>query len=305
MQLNWRAIREFAQKHAWTRFAGSVILLGAALLLLPRHRLATALTHLDAVLMLASLPAFLAIHTLSGWKWLLLANRSGAGIGRLRALESYFAGIFGTLFLPTLGGDAVSIALGSRYAKKPVGIVEGAVLSRGLDTVALAVLVGLAAVSVPDALAESEARPLLALLGAVGTVAVAGAALLYVFRPEFRRPRAIAVPLVISMTVQTAFALMALVIARSCRISIAFGPWMFAWLLAKLVTFVPLTIAGIGARELALAALLAPFGVPAEQAVTLGVAWDVVAVAGGAGAGVVAKVLARAAVRSEPVKVTT
>ena len=290
-------LREFAARHPWLRFAGSAVLLAGALLLLRRHRLDNVVHHLDLRLVGLSLPAFLGIHLLSGWKWHLLVSRSGAGLSPLRSLECYFAGIFGTLFLPTLGGDAVSIALASRHAKHPAGVIAGAVLSRGLDTVALAALVGLAAMRVPEALSGGNTRSLLAVLGAAGAFALLGAVLLLVFRPELRRPRMVAGPLVISLLVQSAFALLALAIARSCGIGIGLGPWMFAWLLAKLVAFIPLTVAGIGARELALAALLAPFGVPAGQAVTLGIAWDVVAVAGSLGAGAVWKALGWAARR--------
>jgi len=67
--------------------------------------------------------------------------------------------------------------------------------------------------------------------------------------------------------------------------------WLFAWPLAKLSAAVPLTQAGIGVREAALAALLLPFGAAPELSVATGLAWDAVVVGGAIAGGVFALVV--------------
>ena len=66
-----------------------------------------------------------------------------------------------------------------------------------------------------------------------------------------------------------------------CGIDIAFQAWLFAWPMAKISALLPVTQGGIGVREAALAALLAPFGVPAVLAVAAGLVFQGVIISGG------------------------
>jgi uncharacterized membrane protein YbhN (UPF0104 family) len=65
----------------------------------------------------------------------------------------------------------------------------------------------------------------------------------------------------------------------------------FAWPLAKLSALLPVTQGGIGVREAALAALLAPFGAPAVLTVAVGLAWEAIIISGGLIAGLVSFLL--------------
>jgi uncharacterized membrane protein YbhN (UPF0104 family) len=80
--------------------------------------------------------------------------------------------------------------------------------------------------------------------------------------------------------VQTSFVLLTAVIARGCGLDMPLRVWLFAWPLAKLVALVPLTQGGIGVRELALAALLAPFGAAPAVTVAVGLVWEAVILVG-------------------------
>src|SRR2546425_13313483 len=70
--------------------------------------------------------------------------------------------------------------------------------------------------------------------------------------------------------------------------------WLFAWPLAKLSALLPVTQGGIGVREVALAALAAPFGAAPVLTVAVGLVWEAIIFAGGLLAGVASFVLARA-----------
>jgi uncharacterized membrane protein YbhN (UPF0104 family) len=91
-----------------------------------------------------------------------------------------------------------------------------------------------------------------------------------------------------SLGVQLAFILLNIQLAEACGLRLGFRVWLFAWPLAKLCAAVPITQAGIGVRETALAALLLPFGAPPALAVASGFAWDAITVAGAAVGGVFA-----------------
>jgi uncharacterized membrane protein YbhN (UPF0104 family) len=296
----------------WARITLTAVFLAAALLLFPRHRVLNAVANMDPAIVAAALPAYLAIQALAAWKWYLLVSRSGAGLGFWQAFECCFAGMFGTLFLPSaLGADAVAITLGMARAKSRAGIASGAFLSRVLDVVAMAMLVTVFAAFVPQGLRGDGAR-LAKVVWAGGIVALAATAasamlLFSRWRPAavgriferhraafepMRRPLLAVFPLLMSLFTQMSFAMLSYLIGRACGVKVGVGVWLFTWTLAKLVILLPFTVAGIGARELALAALLTPFGVPTTTAVATGLVWDVVVVIGSLSAGAVWKLLA-------------
>ena len=67
--------------------------------------------------------------------------------------------------------------------------------------------------------------------------------------------------------------------------------WMFAWPLAKLVALAPISLGGIGVREIALAGILAPFGIEASLAVAQSLSWEVVLIVTGAFSGLAVAML--------------
>jgi uncharacterized membrane protein YbhN (UPF0104 family) len=85
----------------------------------------------------------------------------------------------------------------------------------------------------------------------------------------------------ISTLVQGGFVGLNIVLARSIGIELQAAAWMLAWPLAKLVALIPVSLGGIGVREVALAAFLAPFGVEATLAVAQSLAWEAVLVTAG------------------------
>jgi uncharacterized membrane protein YbhN (UPF0104 family) len=89
-------------------------------------------------------------------------------------------------------------------------------------------------------------------------------------------------------------------LGRLCGIEISFQAWLFAWPMAKIAALAPVSQAGIGVREAALAGLLAPFGVPAVLAVAASLAFQGVIISGGLSGGIIGFLIGRAAPPPSP-----
>ena len=93
--------------------------------------------------------------------------------------------------------------------------------------------------------------------------------------------------------IQATFLILTARLAAPCGLELPLRVWLFAWPLAKLAAVLPLTQGGIGVREAALVALLAPFGAASHLVLAAGLAWEGIIIAGGSIAGGVAILLRR------------
>lgn len=301
--------------HPWLRVAISVALVGLLIALLPKDRLWRALHEVNAAIVLAALPLYLLIHFIGALKWRLLVNQAAGRLALLRAVQYYFAGLFGNLFLPSIvGGDMVMVGVAIREGETSGSVLIGSFLNRALDVLALVLLTGAGAALMPRHMtAESRRIWNLVLLVSAFTVVVAGSAALLI-RPSrlpaplrnfaakhaeafaiLRRPWLVALPLALSLFTQTGFTALTAWIASSTGLDLPFSVWLFTWSLAKVVALVPVTISGIGTREIALVTLLRPFGIASAPALVIGLAWDAILIAGGLAAGLISTASAWAA----------
>ena len=291
------------------QYGGSALVLYLLFRLLPGRQVWRALGDLPAKLWLAVLAGYLAAQCIGAAKYRLVLNLSGAGMSAKQAARCYFAGLFGSLFLPSLiGGDVLRVAMALRIARSKAGVLLGSLADRISDFTALALLAGTGALIVPKAL-DDRSRGIFELAcGAVilGVVILIGVAALlparhfsYRIRRRFVRlrralrsmlqqPAAMFRALGMSVAVQLIFIVLNVALAEACGLHLAFGVWLFAWPLAKLSAALPLTQAGIGVREAALAALLVPFGATAVLAVASGLAWDAISMSGAVASGIFA-----------------
>ncbi|MFY9805575.1 MAG: lysylphosphatidylglycerol synthase transmembrane domain-containing protein [Candidatus Acidiferrales bacterium] len=306
-QRSWqrRALRTTLQ------YGGSALVLYLLFRLLPGREVWKALGLLPARLWLLVLCGYLAAHIIGAMKYELVLNLGGAGISGRQAARCYFAGLFGSLFLPSLiGGDILRLAMALRVSRSKAGVVLGSLVDRITDFTSLALLAASGALLAPRSLDE-RSRKIFLLVGAAGAAGVAIAAIAAVLFPVrrfsfrirrklvrlrrawrsiVRRPGAMARALSMSLIVQLTFIFLNVLLAEVCGLHLSFRVWVFAWPLAKLSAAVPITQAGIGVREAALAALLLPFGAPAVLAVASGLAWDAVVVGGAIAGGIFALV---------------
>lgn len=302
---NWprKTLRIIAQ------YGGSALVLYLLFRLLPGRQVWRALGLLPARLWLLVLLGYLAGHCIGAAKYRLVLNLGGAGIEALQAARCYFAGLFGSLFLPSLiGGDILRVAMALRVARSKAGVLLGSFVDRISDFAALALLAGIGAALVPGSLDPRDRKifELAAGIAAIGVAIVASAMAVvpvqrftYRMRRRFvrlrravrstmKQPGGMLKALSMSVTVQLIFILLNVALADACGLHLRFRVWMFAWPLAKLSAAIPITQAGIGVREAALAALLVPFGATAVLAVASGLAWDAISMGGAIAGGIFA-----------------
>jgi uncharacterized protein (TIRG00374 family) len=296
------------------QYGGSALVLYLLLRLLPGRQVWQALGLLPVHLWLLVLLGYLAAHCIGAAKYRLVLNIGGAGISVRQAARCYFAGLFGSLFLPSLiGGDILRLAMALRVAKSRAGVVLGSFVDRISDFAALALLAGIGAALVPGAL-DLRSRKIFEMVSGIAILAIAIAAVVIAvlpvrrfsfrmkrrfvrlrgaFRSMMKQPAAMLRALSMSVTVQVIFIILNVMLADACGLHLPFRIWLFAWPLAKLAAAVPITQAGIGVREAALAALLVPFGATAVLAVASGLAWDAISISGAIAGGIFALIAGR------------
>jgi glycosyltransferase 2 family protein len=283
------------------RYGGSALALALLFRFLPGWQVLRAMGKLPATLWIGVIAAYLVTHLLGVAKWRLMVNTAGAGLKPLQAARCYFAGLFGSLFLPSLiGGDLVRVTLAMRYGKTRAGVLLGSFVDRIVDFTALVILAVAGALLVPGAL-EPQSRRVFLWIGAAVGLGLAILAVLLTLIP-FRRlsfrirrravglrragrsiaqqPGASIAALSISLAAQLSFITLSVVLAEACGLRLLYRAWLFAWPIAKLSAAIPVTQGGIGIREAALAGLLVPFGAPPTLTVAAGLAWEGVVIGG-------------------------
>jgi uncharacterized protein (TIRG00374 family) len=311
-QGSWRGLFIFL------RWAAALAILGVLLHFLPLAPLRAAIAQVPPWRFLAVLLGYLLAHSVGIAKWRMVVNAAGAELDFAASAQCYMGGLFGTLFLPSIvGGDVIRLAVGLRRSPKPAAVLAGNLVDRFLDVAAQAglALVGLSLLSdsVPPQFEETVEDWLLWAAGGV-VVLFATAILLRrrllggrsvrfrrrlarlrrAFRSVSRRRHVLVLGWLFGTLIQTVFLILTAKTAMYCGLVLPLRVWLFAWPLAKLAAVLPLTQGGIGVREAALVALLAPFGAPGHLVFAAGLIWEGVIIAGGLIAGATAFLLRRA-----------
>ncbi|HLK03735.1 MAG TPA: lysylphosphatidylglycerol synthase transmembrane domain-containing protein [Candidatus Acidoferrum sp.] len=258
---------------------------------------------------------YLCAHGIGVLKWRMVVNSAGAQLDLRTSAQCYFGGLFGTLFLPSIvGGDVVRLAVGLRNSPRPAAVLAGNLADRFLDVAAQAglVLLGLILLpgSLPEALRERGIRYLVLLV----VIVLAGIAIAYgiyrvavarspwkvrrrivklrhALRAVKSRPAILISGWLTGTLIQFTFLVLTALLAISCGLTLPLRVWLFAWPLAKLAAVLPLTQGGMGVREAALMALLAPFGAPGALVLAAGLVWEGIIISGGLIAGAAALIL--------------
>lgn len=293
-------------RHPLIRIAGSVAILGLMLLFAPLHKLGAAMRKIPASMWCWVVAGYLTMHLIGVMKWRLTLRLSEAKLTFAQAARCYFAGLFGTVFLPSIvGGDVVRMGLAFRIHRNRAGVLLGSLVDRLLDIVALAVVAVVGALLLPGELEPRHRRifAVLAVMFVVGSAGLFGllaivpwrrlpfklrrmlAKLRRASRSMASRPLYVLLPLQLGILIQTGLVGLAATIAAACGLHIPFRIWLLVWPLAKLIALVPITLGGLGVREAGLTALLAPFGAPVALSVAVGLSWESIIIVGGLIAG--------------------
>lgn len=256
---------------------------------------------------------FAAIHLGGLWKWRLLVRAADAALPFLYSAQCYATGVFGNIFLPSnIGGDMLSTGMAMRRSENKVGVVMGTVASRVLDLSALIAITAAGVVQPKTwAIVWAHTGKLAAIIafGAVAGVAAKPYLSIPAFVPFRIRRRLVSVRRVVrsmaakpvtfaagfgtSLVLQTSLLLLNFWVATLCGLHVPVTAWLFAWPVAKLIAFIPISQGGFGTREFALAGLLAPFSAKPELVVAVGLVWDVILVIAGLLGGLTALILSR------------
>ena len=276
---------------------------------LPVDQLLSAMASVPPLTWPVALVVYLSAHLLGVMKWRLLVNTAGAALPARAAVHAYYWGLFGNLFLPSIvGGDVVRAGVAMKHSRSASTLLLGSLVDRVQDVIGLGVLAGIGALMAPRALDGTSRHIFIVFVVLMAVAAVVGVLMLRFFparlmpfkvrrllvkvrgaiRATASRPQALATAFIIGLALQTTLIALNWELGRRIGIDIPFHVWLFVWPLAKIAGLTPLTQGGIGVREAAQAALFAPFGVAAVQAVATGLVFEVVIIVGGLVAGLIA-----------------
>jgi len=301
------------------RWLAGLLVLGLLLYFLPLAPLRAALARVPLTRFLVILIGYLLAHCIGAAKWRMVVNSAGAELDLATSAQCYAGGLFGTLFLPSIiGGDVVRLAVGLRRSPRPAAVLTGNAADRFIDVGAQAALVLSGLVLLPGSLPAQLKIPqrgillfagagffLLVAIAIVSQRRILGgrsfhfrrrlAHLRNALRGVSRRPHILIFGWALGVCIQFSFLVLTALLAVSCGLVLPLRVWLFAWPLAKLAAVLPLTQGGIGVREAALVALLAPFGAPGPVVLAAGLVWEGVIIAGGLISGAVAFLLRKSA----------
>lgn len=296
----------------FVRAGVSIGILVALLWWLPTDVLLNAIATVPWPVWTMVVAGFLLGHLFSSLKWRLLLTAVGVKISVAEAIRAHAAGLFANLCLPSVvGGDVVRAAVVIREHKHVEGVALGSLADRINDSFALVLLAALAGIFIPD-LTEIAAGKIL-----VGAAMLLLSAVLAVFalvrwfpadhlshRIEqfvlrirdaqnslIGSPGIAMTAFLMSFAIQGGFVLLNVILANAMGIAASLSLWFFAWPMAKLIALAPVSLGGIGVREVALAGLMAPFGINPALVVAQSLSWQVVLVGSGLFAGLAATVL--------------
>jgi uncharacterized membrane protein YbhN (UPF0104 family) len=289
------------------RLVLSAAILTALLAFVPLGEFRAAAAGVGLPLWLGTLAVFGVGHVVGALKWRMLLGGAGAPLPAGSAVRLHFAGLFANLFLPSVaGGDLVRAGLAMRSAESRTAVALGSLIDRVLDTAALGGMALLGGLAAGARLSGGDALALWIVLGVLAVGAAAGLGLLVMppatwlparvaglagkvreaGRRLLRRPGVALAAFAMSLAVQGTFVLLNTALGRACGIEQPIAVWFFAWPLAKLTAMVPISLAGIGVREAALAAILGRFTVAPARAVAQGLVWESILVTTGALGGI-------------------
>ena len=299
-------------RRPWFRIAASLLILATLVAFLPFHKITAALRIIPASVWVGVIAGYLVTHLIGVAKWRLTLHLSNANVTFAQATRCYYAGLFGTLFLPSVvGGDVVRMGLAFRIEHNRAGVVLGSLVDRVLDTLSLAIVAGIGVLLLPGTLSPHHRQAFVA-LAIVFSASMAAAVALLLFLPWQKLPfklrrisvkvrraaRAIAarrqyvlISFALGIIIQMMLVVLSATIAGACGLHVQFRTWLLVWPLAKLLALVPLTLGGLGIREAGLVALLTPFGVAPALAVAAGLAWESIVIGGGLCAGLISFLL--------------
>jgi glycosyltransferase 2 family protein len=237
-------------------------------------------------------------HVVVVAKWRILMRAAGSETRMADALRAHGAGVFSNLYLPSIvGGDVIRAGIIAPGGRNLAATITGGVADRITDSAALVILAAVGLILVPATnQTGTDLRILLVVSAGLIAAVFGGILIVRVVHPDrfppriagilqkvrkpidtmFSRKGATLTALLMALGIQSFFVFQNMVIGNAIGIRVPAAAWFVAWPLAKLAALVPFSLGGLGVREAMLAALFAPFSVPATLAVASSLVWQTV-----------------------------
>jgi uncharacterized membrane protein YbhN (UPF0104 family) len=242
---------------------------------------------------------YLALQGLCAWRWLLLARVLNLSGTWSQFVRYYYVGMFFNLFLPTgVGGDVYRCYYVARSASDWRRAVISVLADRGVGFGTMCAMAATATlafghVELPSEMGWALGSGVIALvvLLAGGLAARSRFASVWTSMPLvvefFRRPWTLVFVAGLSFLLQGLVVVVTIFNARALGLDV---PLVFYFILIPLIavaTMIPVSLNGLGVREVAFVFFLAQVGVPKDQALSLALLWLVVLMASSAIGGLV------------------
>lgn len=294
-------------RKALVRLLFSGVALALVFSIVDTGELLRALESISKTTWLTALFGFLALHFLSAMKWRFVLGLSGHKISPKLTVRAYGLGLFANLCLPSLiGGDVVRAGIIMKNGGPKETVLFAALTDRLLDIAGLGFLVALGFILAPtsfDQLGELSSTTKNLIFSGTALVAI-GALLapiilkrlhprslprkigriwigfIRAWRGLLSSPRKALLALIWCTSLQAGFVAVNIFLGKRMGIEMDPRLWLLLWPLAKIAAMAPVSLGGIGVREVAFVALAGSF---AEKDLLLAqsLTWESTLVAGG------------------------
>ncbi len=276
------------------RAAISVLLLSWLLLKTESSSILDALADISPLTWLTAFFLYLCAQFISSIRWYLLARGIGFKGKWSTYLGYYFVGMYFNLFLPTsVGGDLLKVLFLSREDKKRLKATYTVLADRVFGLAAMFLLGSMAVILDPFAIPQRLKMILLCLTATVFILPFFLLALKRVIKtrwPEigkrveitlqlFQQTRTSLSALVLSLLLQFIGMGIIAIIAKDMGLSPPPTFYFAVFPMIALITFLPVSLNGIGIREGGFVYFLSLKGIPIEKALTLSLSFFAVQVA--------------------------
>lgn len=300
----------------WTkpiaRIITSLAILSLLLIKLPLADLWNTIRQISFVLWMFCVIAFVSGHLVGVVKWKLLINLKKNILPFLIAIRFYFAGLFANLCLPSIvGGDLIRAGMAIRFSNEKGSVILGSLLDRVIDTTALGIIIGVSASISSVTLSAADRKILLLFIIFLSVFALCSISIPFIPLSKripkrinekivriqnillhlIRNPQRAVTALGLALLIQSGFVLLNTMLGMACGIHIPLSGWFLVWPMAKFSAMIPISMGGLGVREVTLAVLLGRFGVDFTSSVGLGLLWQSILFAGGSIGGILYLIL--------------
>lgn len=258
---------------AWVRWGGTVLAMGLFIWLVLRldwETLLAQLAGLSGWAVLLAMGLYLASQAFNTLRWCTLLWTHGVEISYWQAFRINWSGLFASNFLPsTIGGDGLRMVAVFPYTKSKSVAIGAVALDRLLNMAAMACLL-----PVPLTMFGSQLSTLLGLALPFNPRALferyfpklAGAV-----REWASRPQAFLWAFLVAWPSNLVFMLAAYTLARQLGMEVSYWQVMAVQTITYFLTVLPISVNGLGVREVTYTTLFVAFGASLEQASALAV----------------------------------